>query len=100
MEEPARNTDPDLTLTEITKRLIGPARPRRLEVRSYLGDDLLVLWTVRPTARHLGFRQVNMEVSVLPWPSVCGSVRRTHHLSDIALQADAALGLGANLLPD
>jgi hypothetical protein len=95
MEKPARNTDSDLTLAEVAERLIGPARPRRLEVRGYFGDDLLVLWTGRPTVRDASLSQVNMEVPLLRRPSVCGSVRRAHHLSDIALQADAALGLGA-----
>src|SRR5262249_14115926 len=84
VEEPARNTDPGLALAEIAERLIRSAGPRRLEVRGYFGDDLLVLGTGWPTARHARFPQVNMEDPLLRRSSVCGSVGRAYHLRDIA----------------
>src|SRR5215831_132936 len=42
---------------------------------------------------------MNMEVPLLRRSSVCGSVGRAYHLSDIAFQADTASGLSANRLP-
>jgi len=42
VEEPPRDADSRLTLAEIQKRLVGPARRGGLEVRDYLSHDLLV----------------------------------------------------------